>query len=259
VNLKHVLIVDDELPALVNMESELQNHPSWRLVGSCHNTEQARGMMREHQVDLLLLDIEMPGQSGLDFAREFCNQPNAPLIVFITAYDQHALSAFDVFALDYLLKPFDDECFAQMLQRASQSLEQKQQASKNASIQEYLRDRDVFVAGEAAPPLQHVVIRSIGSVERIEITDVIWISAAANYVEMHLQNRVVMHRATLQAMETRLPEGQFMRLHRTALVRISAIKGLKVDADGASMAQLSNGESVRVSDSYAKKVKKLFS
>lgn len=76
-----------------------------------------------------------------------------------------------------------------MLQRASQSLEQKQQVSKNASIQDYLRDRDAFDAGEAAPPLQHVVIRSIGSVERIEIDDVIWISAAANYVEMHLHSR----------------------------------------------------------------------
>ena len=76
VKVKHVLIVDDELPALINMATELQNHPSWHLVGSCHNTQQARGMMREHQVDLLLLDIEMPGQAGLDFAREFCNQPN---------------------------------------------------------------------------------------------------------------------------------------------------------------------------------------
>lgn len=255
---KHVLIVDDELPALINMQAELQNHPDWHLVASCHCSEQARTVMREQSVDLILLDIEMPEQSGLDFAREFCNKPNAPLIVFITAYDQHAVSAFDVFALDYLLKPFDDERFSQMLARASQSLEQRQQADKSAAIQDYLRDRDAFDAGEATPALQHVVIRSVGSLERIAIDEVIWMSAAANYVEIHLQSRVVLHRATLQAMEVRLPEGLFMRLHRTALVRISSIRGLKLDADGASVAHLSNGDIVRVSDSYLKKVKKLF-
>ncbi len=253
---KNVLIVDDELPALINMQEELQNHPDWHLVASCHSSEQARAVMREQPVDLILLDIEMPDQSGLDFAREFCNKPHSPLIVFITAYDQHAVSAFDVFALDYLLKPFDDERFAQMLTRASQSLELKQQANKNAAIQDYLRDRDAFDAGEAAPALQHVVVRSVGSVERIDINEVMWISAAANYVEIHIQSRVVLHRATLQAMEERLPEGQFMRLHRTALVRSSAIRGLKTDADGASVAHLSNGDIVRVSDSYVKKVKK---
>ncbi len=255
---KQVLIVDDEWPALINMQAELQNHPDWCLVGSCYSTDQARTLMAAHSVDLILLDIEMPDQSGLDFAREFCQQPNAPLIVFITAYDQHAVSAFDVFALDYLLKPFDDERFAQMLGRASQSLEQKQQATKNAAIQDYLRDRDAFEAGETSPALNHVVVRSVGCIERIELDDVIWISAAANYVEIHLQSRVALHRATLQAMEARLPEGQFMRLHRTALVRISAIIALKADADGSSVAQLGNGDLVRVSDSYVKKVKKLF-
>ncbi len=255
---KQVLIVDDELPALINMQAELQNHADWQLVASCHNTEQARAVMANQAVDLILLDIEMPEQSGLEFAREFCHQPNAPLIVFITAYDQHAVSAFDVFALDYLLKPFDDERFAQMLARASQSLALKQHAAKNVAIQDYLRDRDAFEAGETLPALQHIVVRSLGSIERIEFDAVIWLSAAANYVEIHLQNRVVLHRATLQAMEERLPEGQFIRLHRTAIVRLSTIVALKVDADGANVVHLSNRDIVRVSDSCVKKVKKLF-
>jgi two-component system, LytTR family, response regulator len=255
---KKVLIVDDELPALINMQEELHNHPDWTLLASCRSTREARAVMREQQVDLILLDIEMPDQSGLDFAREFCHSPNAPLIVFITAYDQHAVSAFDVFALDYLLKPFDDLRFAQMLSRASQSLELKQHATRHTGLSDYLRDRAAFDAGQAAPAIDHIVVRSVGSLERIALAEVLWFSAAANYVEIHLPKRTVLHRATLQAMEARLPEGQFIRLHRTAIVRTQSIIALKSAADGSSVAQLSNGDLVRISDSYLKRVKKLF-
>ncbi len=257
-NTRRVLIVDDELPALVNVQCVLAGHPRWQVVASCHSTAQARAAMLREPVDLILLDIEMAGQSGLEFARELCALRAAPLIVFITAYDQHAVSAFDVFALDYLLKPFDDERFGVMLERAEHSLALKQQHAHSAALQDYLRDRDAHDAGRAAPPLSHLVIRSIGSAERIAIDDVIWIGAAANYVEVHLATRVVLHRATISAMAARLPEGQFMRVHRTALVRASAILRLDVKPDGRHLAQLSDGRQVRVSGSYVKQIQTLF-
>lgn len=253
-----VLIVDDELPALTNMQLVLADHPAWQLVGSCQSTEQARSVLAREAVDLILLDIEMPRQSGLDFARELCAAGSAPLIVFITAYDQHALKAFDVFALDYLLKPFDDERFAQMLARAASNLLLKQQAAQNASMQDYLIDRAAFEKGEPPPALQTIVIRSVGHSERIDVDDAIWFGAAANYVEIHLAARVVLHRATISAMEARLPPGQFLRLHRNALVRIKAMTRLQALADGTCMVCLNNGDTVRVSESYLKQVKKLF-
>jgi len=257
-SLKKILLVDDELPALINMQFVLSGNPDWQLVGSCYSTALAREFMQKTPVDLILLDIEMPEQNGLDFAREICALPDAPLIVFITAYDQHAVSAFDVFALDYLLKPFDDERFNLMLQRALQLLELKQKAMNATAIQDYLQDRTAFDEGKRSPQLQQLIIKSIGSTERINIDEVIWLSTAANYVEVHLRNRVVLHRATITAMETRLPENQFIRLHRTAIVRCDAILNLKVNADGGHHVQLSNGDEVRVSESYLKNLKKLF-
>jgi two-component system LytT family response regulator len=255
---RSVLIVDDELPALTNMQCVLASHPGWRIVDSCHSSAQARAALRRERVDLILLDIEMPEQSGLDFARELCQAEDAPLIVFITAYDQHALSAFDVFALDYLLKPFDDERFGQMLKRAERNLALREQAPNNAGLQDYLRDRDAFEAGQPPPVLEQIVIRSVGSTERIDVDDVLWIGAAANYVELHLQSRLVLHRTTISSMETRLPPAQFIRLHRTAIARRSAVLSLQVTADGNHLARLSNGDSVRVSSSYVKNVQKLF-
>ncbi len=257
--LQQVLIVDDEIPALTNMQCALQNHPEWHLVASCQDTAQARAVLQAGtRVDLILLDIEMPEQSGLEFARELCRLRQAPMIVFITAYDQHAVSAFDVFALDYLLKPFDDERFATMLARASQILRLKQQADSQAGLPGFLRDHDAHVVGVAPPALEYIVVRSVGSMERVAIADVIWFSAAANYVELHLAQRTVLHRTTLSAIETRLPEGEFMRLHRTAIVRISAIKRLELVADGSYCACLHNGEKVRISESFLKKAKSLF-
>jgi two-component system LytT family response regulator len=258
-NRKQVLIVDDEIPALTNMQYALENHPDWQLVASCQDTDQARTLLQSGvPVDLLLLDIEMPEQSGLEFAREICRLQGAPLIVFITAYDQHAVSAFDVFALDFLLKPFDDERFAMMLERASQILQLKQQAQAQAGLPDFLRDRDAHASGQVAPPLTHLVIRSVGKIERVALSDVLWFSAAANYVELHLAQRTVLYRATLGALETRLSAGEFIRLHRTAIVRINAIMRLDLGADGCTVARLCNHDQVRVSESCLKKAKSLF-
>lgn len=256
--INRVLIVDDELPALTNMQCVLAGEAHWELAGSAHSSAQARAILAQQPVDLILLDIEMPGQSGLEFARELCRLPDAPLIVFITAYDQHAVSAFDVFALDYLLKPFDDERFAQMLRRAEQALAQQQRLAQAGAMQDYLRDRAAFEAGQQAPALTHLVIRSVGMTERVAVADVIWLATAANYVEVHLAARVVLHRATITAMAERLPADQFMRLHRTALVRRSAVRSLQVKADGGHVALLSNGDQVRVSESYVRDVQALF-
>jgi two-component system, LytTR family, response regulator len=256
--LRTVLIVDDELPALTNMQCVLAGSPGWRLAGSCRSSAQAREVMAREAVDLILLDIEMPGQSGLEFARELCVAADAPLIVFITAYDQHAVSAFDVFALDYLLKPFDDERFGQMLVRAERSLALRRQAGSNAGLGDYLRDRAAFDAGQPAPWLEQLVVRSVGSTERIAVDDILWIGAAANYVEVHLAARVVLHRTTITSMASRLPPDQFIRLHRTAIARRSAMQSLQVTADGNHQVRLSNGDCVRVSSSYVKDVQKLF-
>ncbi len=253
-----VLIVDDELPALANMRYVLANHPQWELVGSCESTAQARAVLVSESVDLLLLDIEMPTQSGLDFARELCLSPNPPLIVFITAYNKHAVAAFEVFALDYLLKPYDDERFASMLGRAESSIQMKQQALQSAAIQDFLKDHSAAEQGNERPVLSHVIVRSMGRIERIDVREIIWLSTAANYVEIHLLQRVVLHRTTLSSMEERLDATQFIRVHRTAIVCLSAIRSIEIGTDGTYFAKLINGDEVRISESYLKAVKSKF-
>lgn len=252
-----VMMVDDELPALTNMQCALAAHPEWRLIASCHSTTQARAILQSETLDLILLDIEMPTQTGLDFARELILSAQAPLIVFITAYNKHAVSAFEIFALDYLLKPFDDERFAAMLARAKQALQTKQQLLQSAVMHDYFLDRDAEKSGAATPHLTHVTVRSVGKIERIDIGDIMWLSTAANYVELHLPNRIILHRTTISAMEERLPKSQFLRLHRTAIVRIDAIRRLEISEEASHVAVLRNGDKVKVSDTHIKKLKKM--
>ncbi|MES2127710.1 MAG: LytTR family DNA-binding domain-containing protein [Pseudomonadota bacterium] len=253
-----VLIVDDETPAIANLTWLLARRPQWQLVGACQSSEQARAQLLATPADLVLLDIQMPGQSGLEFARELAQGAQAPLIVFITAYDAHALDAFDVFALDYVLKPFDDERFDLMLARAGRTLELKQQAAMHGALHDYLRDRDAGAGGRAAPGLQQLVVRTGAGLERIAVDDITWIGTAGNYVELHLAGRIVLHRATISAIAERLPTQDFVRVHRTALVRKSAIAALRSEGDGSYTVRLVQGDTVRVSAAYLKQVQAEF-
>lgn len=253
-----LLIVDDELPAIANLEWLLAQRPGWRLLPSCRSADAARRQLAATPADLVLLDIQMPGQSGLAFARELCQQPGAPLIVFVTAYDEHALEAFDVFALDYILKPFDDERFDRMLQRAAATLAQNQQAALHSATLAYLRDRDASAAGTVRAPLQQLVVRTSAGLERVALDDIQWIASAGNYVELHLAGRVLLHRATLAALAARLPTEQFVRVHRTALVQRSAMLGLSGDSDSGYTVRLKQGATLRVSGSYLRQVQALF-
>jgi len=253
-----VMVVDDELPALTNMQYALSHHHQWQLIASCHSTVQARAILQCESVDLLLLDIEMPKQTGLEFARELSTNAKAPIIVFVTAYNRHAVDAFELFALDYLLKPFDDERFATMLSRVEKCIADQQTLEQHAALKDYLIDREASIVGATTPALSHIVVRSTGKIERILVDDVIWISTAANYVEIHLHNRVVLHRATISAIEERLSSSEFIRLHRTAIVRISTIRSLEMGDDGVYSVRLVNNDKVRVNEISVRRIKQLF-
>jgi two-component system, LytTR family, response regulator len=252
------LVVDDEALARSNLQLAFADHPQWVCVTTCHSAADARQALARADVDLVLLDIRMPRQNGLSFAAELAGRPKPPLVVFVTAYDEHAVAAFDVFALDYLLKPFDDERFARMLARASQALQQQSRAALAASLEGFLRDQAPRGADQAAPALTELVVRSVGTVERIAVADVQWLSTAGNYVVLHLAGRTVLHRSTLGALESRLPAGEFLRVHRTALVRPPLIGALFVTGDGTYAVRLTDGEQVSVSERHVDAVRRLF-
>ena len=247
------LIVDDEPLARRNLVAALAQQPGWALAGECANVAEARAFLDGRAVDLVLLDIRMPGASGIAFAGELAGRADAPCIAFVTAYGDHAVDAFDVFALDYLLKPFDDARFARLIERVETM--QSYRAAMAEAVRAYADDHDTRIAHRPPPPLQFVTVRSIGSVERIAIADVDWIGTAGNYVELHLAGRTVLHRCALREIERRLRPDDFLRVHRTAVVRRALLRQLVIDGGDKYRAVLASGASVPVSEQHVDAVR----
>jgi two-component system LytT family response regulator len=238
------LIVDDELPSRANLRLALAAHPDWRLVAECDGTAAARAALAAREVDVIFLDIQMPAESGLVLAREISRVSAPPLIVFVTAYSEHAVDAFEVHALDYLLKPLNDARLAQAVERIGAMLGQRQREAYGAALRDYVD------AGQAQAALERINVRSVGRIEQILVSDILWIESAGNYVELHLAGRTVLHRITLNRLETLLAPGDFIRVHRGAIVRRSEIARLDTVGDGGYRLTLRCGAAVAVSERY---------
>lgn len=192
-----LLIVDDEPLARRNLERALDDHPDWEVAASCQSGEEARAWLETgHKVQLVLFDIRMPGEGGLALARYLCGLANQPLIAFVTAYDEYAIDAFELFALDYLQKPFSDEQLTQLLGRAKAMSELRVRANGDL-LRALVGDLSARETAASPPLLKYFTVRSIGSVERIALEDVLSIRGAGNYVELRLRDRIVLHRASL--------------------------------------------------------------
>lgn len=246
------LIVDDEMPGRANLRYALADHPNWQVVGECASADAARQMLAQQPVDVVFLDIQMPRESGIALARSLCQQAEPPIIIFVTAYHAFALEAFEVHALDYLLKPFDDARLAHTLERAAALLRQRQRAGYGAAVRGWVMDAE---QAKAAPPgqahyWQQVAVRSVGQIECIRLDQVRWIGSAGNYVELHLEKRVVLHRQPLSQLASHLDPAEFIRVHRTAIVRISQAASLASLGDGSFMLTLACGDQVPVSERH---------
>lgn len=238
------LIVDDELPSRSNLRLALAAHPDWRLVAECDGTAAARAALAAQEVDVIFLDIQMPAESGLVLAREISRACAPPLIVFVTAYSEHAIDAFEVHALDYLLKPLNDARLAQAVERIGAMLGQRQREAYGAALRDYVD------AGQASARLERINVRSVGRIEQIRVADILWVESAGNYVELHLAGRTVLHRITLNRLETLLAPEDFLRVHRGAIVRRGEIARLDSIGDGSYRLSLRCGATVAVSERY---------
>lgn len=252
-----VLVVDDEAPARTNLRLALSRHPQWRVVAEAADAAEARAALGRGAVDLVFLDVQMPGEDGISLARWLAARPEPPIVVFATAYDRFAVDAFEAHALDYLLKPFDDARLAQALERAAQLIELQQRASYAAALAGLADQQRAAAEGRPAPWPTHVSVKSVRRIERIALDEVLWIASAGNYVELHLAQRVVLHRAPLAWMEARLDPAAFVRVHRRALVRRQALREFRSSAGEGPVAVLSNGERVPVSAPYVAAVRAL--
>ncbi|MGJ7918888.1 LytR/AlgR family response regulator transcription factor [Massilia sp. LXY-6] len=240
------LIVDDEAPSRANLRLALAAHPDWLLVAECDGAAAARAALAAQDVDVIFLDIQMPVESGLVLAREVSRLREPPLIVFATAYSEHAVDAFEVHALDYLLKPVNDARLAQTVERIGAMLGQRQREAYGAALRDYV----AADAGRAVEGLERINVRSVGRIEQVRVDDILWVESAGNYVELHLEGRTVLHRITLNRLEALLAPGDFLRVHRSAIVRRSQIARLETVGDGSYRLALRCAATVAVSERY---------
>lgn len=235
-----VLIVDDEAHARTNLRLALAALPGWELAEECASAAAARVCLKTGGVDLLLLDVQMPLESGLELARDLSRWDFPPLVVFVTAHRGHALDAFDVHALDYIVKPVDERRLRQALERASVLLDQR------AAYAQALRQ----FADPAPGYWNELIVRSVGRIDRVTLADVQWIETAGNYVELHLPQRTLLHRSTLTELARFLDPKEFVRIHRRILVRRSQMLGLRQMQEGGHLLSLQCGHNLPVSKGY---------
>lgn len=249
------LIVDDERLARDNLRHALRPFAQWRVAGECESVAEAARVLSRESVDVIFLDVQMPRESGLALARSLTELPEPPVVVFVTAFETYAIDAFELHALDYLLKPFDDERLAQCVARVEQLLQLRERASYGNALRTYLSDGQRDATGVPSTFLPRLSVKSVGRIDSVRVADVRWIGAAGNYVELHLKERTMLHRVTLSALEARLDPAEFVRVHRRSIVRRDECKSLTVTGDGTYALRLHCGARVAVSERFVAQVR----
>lgn len=248
------LLVDDEPLARTDLRLALTAASDWHVVAECGSADEARGLLAMGSVDVVLLDIRMPRESGVALARQLVAQASPPLVVFVTAYDAHAVEAFDLHAVDYLLKPVDDARLRQTIDRVEAVRALHAQRDHAAAVGDSL-DEHPADPRATRPYLTRFSVRSVGRIDSVAVSDVQWITSAGNYARLGLPGRTLLHRVTLAHLEARLDPAQFLRVHRTAIVRRDRLKALRVTGDGTYQLTLHGGMEVPVSERHVAAVR----
>jgi two-component system LytT family response regulator len=263
-----VLIVDDEPLARRRVADLLADETGVDVVGTAASGAEAVKAIRETAPDVVFLDVQMPDGTGLDVVREI-GPETMPVTVFVTAYDQYALRAFDAAAVDYLVKPYDDERFDQAFQRARRAVELESvnrlsgqlfavlhgmQGAATAPAVPSASDRGSdgrTVSGTPSAPeyLERIAVESGGRVRIVPVAKVLYITASGAYAELHTGERTYLIREQMQVLEDRLDPSEFIRLHRSAIVRLSLIESLVRGASGDYTVQIKGGPELKVSRS----------
>ncbi|MGB2959836.1 MAG: response regulator [Bacteroidota bacterium] len=225
------VIVDDELIARQTIRLLLQDDPEIEIVEECSGGSEAVDALRRESPDLVLLDIQMPRVNGFEVIRRL-GPSELPEIVFVTAFDEFAVQAFEVHALDYLLKPFSDERFRETLQHAKERIRGKEIQKTGTDLAALLEglEKRVHPVAERAPAeqfLSRFVVKSPGRFEIVSVDDVAWIEAQGNYVRLHGPGKSHLLRETMNGLERLLSPRVFIRIHRSTIVRVDRIRSLR--------------------------------
>ncbi len=243
------IIADDESLARNVIKKYLSAFPQIKIIAECENGLIALNKINELKPDLIFLDIQMPELDGLSLLNEL---PQLPLIIFTTAFNQYAIKAFEINAVDYLLKPFDKDRFAQAIQKV---IEQK---SSPAHIQKQIKDLqnsldEVLKADKKFT--SRILIKGKDGYSFLNVQDIIWFEAYSDYVKIHIKEKFFLKNISLNELETKLNPEIFIRIHRSTIVNIAYIKEMKPYFNGEYYIYLTNGEKLKLSRSYKDKLK----
>jgi two-component system LytT family response regulator len=230
-------VVDDEPPARRRLTELLEREPDIEIAGEFAEGAPAIEAMAREKPDLLFLDVQMPGIGGFELL-DRVELARQPITVFVTAYDAYALKAFEVRALDYLLKPFSDERFESTLARARERVRAREREALGEKLLSLVESHPVR---EEKPYVSRLVVRNRGQVLFLDVRDVDWIEAAGVYATIHEGGREHLVRDSLAALEARLDPSRFARIHRKAIVSLDRVAELRLDERGGCRVVLRNG------------------
>ena len=242
------LIVDDEPFARASLRTLLEREPDEITIFEARNGHEAASLILGERPDVVFLDVQMPEMTGFDVVRQV-GATAMPDVIFVTAHDRFAIQAFEINALDYLLKPVSEERFAEALQRTRSHL--RRRGDDNERIVSLLQTL-------ASPPktLTRIAVRSAGKTRFVNLDDVLWIQAAENYVQLHTATSQHLVHATIQSMLARLDPQVFVRIHRSAIVNVRHVMQIETAAQGDYVLTLDNGFSIQSSRTYNEVIKK---
>ncbi len=248
------VIVDDEVTARRGLRSLLLAQRDVAVVGEAGNVDEAVEVIERERPDLVLLDVQMPQGDGFDVLQRLSFRP-LPAIVFITAYDQYALRAFEVSAVDYLLKPFDDARFASAVSRARESIRLREGGKSGEDLKTLFRFLETHRAnssdaGEDEPLRDRLAVKTGGEIVLLKIEEIDWVEAEGDYMVLHVAGKSHLLRETMQRLESRLDPKRFVRIHRSTLVNLDRVRKLTPSFVGEYSVVLHDGTKLKLSRSY---------
>jgi two-component system LytT family response regulator len=262
------LIVDDEALARRGLKHRLKGLPGIEIAGEARNGREAVSKIRELSPDLVFLDIQMPGMTGFDVIRELRSEP-LPAILFVTAYDEYAIDAFEVNAVDYLLKPIDEERLEQALNKVRDRLGRRRHRAQKDLLLRLLGEltgEDLSDAGSletdsvsrlVRKDYPKLAIRDGGRTTWVRQEDIEWVDAAGDYMCVHALGETHILRKTMKQLEEELDADFLQRIHRSTIVNVRCVKEMKSHINGEYFLTLESGHTVKLSRSYKDKLKYL--
>lgn len=254
-----VLIVDDESLARDTIRLLLEEQPQIEIIGECQDGDEAVDAILADPPDLVFLDIQMPGKNGFDVI-EAVGPERMPVVIFATAYDQYALRAFEAHALDYLLKPYDDERFSSALDHALRRIQEQQVGALGNQLMALVEERRAE-RGESRmavqEPLERLMIKERDTLFFIKTEDIDWIEAAGDYVKLHVGGKTHLLRESMKGMEDQLDGRTFVRIHRSTIVNVERIAKLEAHFHGDYMVFLKDRTKLRLSRRYWDRLERL--